>query len=677
MGMKLLSLVLVACLTGGESSLLRSAAGANPIRKVVTMLQNLQKRVEAEGAAEKELFDKYMCYCKNGAGTLGKAIEAANTKMPQVASDIKEAESKKTQTEEELATHQSDRDAAKSAMAQATSIREKEAAEYAKEKADADANIDALTKATAAIEKGVAGGFLQTNAAQVLRRLTLAKEDMMDADRKEIMAFLSSTGSSDYSPQSGEITGILKQLNDEMSKARADATAAEQGAVKSFAELMAAKKKEISAATSAIETKTARVGELGVSIVQMKNDLSDTDEQLMEDKKFSADLQKNCAQKEAEWGEMVKTRGEEIVALSETIKILNDDDALELFKKTLPTPSASFIQVKEGQAARARALKIIRQAARPQLDFIVLAIQGKKIGFEKVIKMIDNMVANLKQEQLDDNNKRETCSRLFDNADDKKKSLERSVEDLETAIADAKEGVSTTATEIEALKEGISTLDKSVAEATEQRKAENADFKELISQNSAAKQLLGMAKNRMNKFYNPKLYKAPPKVELSEAGRIEASMAFVQLHEQDAPAPPPEGPAYAKKSEENSGVLAMIDLLAKDLEKEMTEARTEEKDAQSDYEQTMTDSADKRALDTKALTEKEGTRADLQADLEAHKENKASTAKELGATLQYIHSLHADCDWLLKYFDTRKEARAGEIDALGNAKAVLSGADFN
>merc|ERR1719353_2624077 len=109
----------------------------------------------------------------------------------------------------------------------------------------------------------------------------------------------------------------------------------------------------------------------------------------------------------------------------------------------------------------------------------------------------------------------------------------------------------------------------------------------------------------------------------------------------------------------------------------MTVAKTEEKDSQADYETLLSDSASKRADDSKTLADKQGTLADLQASLEASTENKASATKELGATHQYIQSLHAECDWLLKYFDVRKEARTSEIDALGKAKAVLSGADFS
>merc|ERR1719263_197774 len=102
--------------------------------------------------------------------------------------------------------------------------------------------------------------------------------------------------------------------------------------------------------------------------------------------------------------------------------------------------------------------------------------------------------------------------------------LEHTIGDLETSIADMKSGIETLAEDIKGLEDGIVALDKAVVEATEQRKEEHADFTELMTSNGAAKELIGFAKNRMNKFYNPKLYKAPPKRELSEEDRIAVNM---------------------------------------------------------------------------------------------------------------------------------------------------------
>jgi chromosome segregation ATPase len=679
-------LALSAALAYGET--VHSAA--NPIRKVVTMLQQMQNKVTAEGEKEQKAYDKYMCWCKTGGSDLGKSIADGEAKVGELGSSIKEGEAELAQLAEDLSAHKADRKAAETAIAEATALREKEAAAYKAATDETKSNIAAIEKAVAALEAGMAGGFLQTNAAQVLRNM-LAKQK--DADQ-DVVAFLS--GAQGYAPSSGQITGILKQMHDEMSADVADATATEDAAIKAFNGLIAAKKKEVAALTKMIQEKLEREAALKVSVAEMKNDLGDTAEAIEADKKFLANLEKNCAAKKKEWAVRTAIRAEELVALADTIKVLNDDDALELFKKTLPSASASFAQVTvSADSVKARALAMLRAPHSARVDFIALALRGKKIGFEGVIKMIDEMVATLHQEQKDDDNKKTYCGAELDSSDDKKKGLERSISDLDSAIAKTTEAIAALTESIAALEAGIKALDKSVAEATEQRKEEHADFNDMVAQDSAAKEVLNFAKNRLNKFYNPKLYKAPPKRELSEEDRITVNNGgtlaptaapggiagtgiTVLAQGQVAPPPPPETfGAYAKKSGENAGVIQMIDSLIKDLDKEMTEGKAEEKDAQADYEQAMTDAADKRAADSKSLSEQEGAKADAEAALQQHGADKTAATKELAATNQYIHSLHNECDWLLQYFDTRKEARASEVDSLGKAKAVLSGADYS
>merc|ERR1719183_1194271 len=413
------------------------------------MLQMMEKKVTAEGEKEEEMFKKFMCYCKNSGGDLQKGIDDANVKVPELQSAIEEAEATKTQLNEDLTKHRADREAAKAAMAEATAIRDKEAATFAAYKAEADSNIAALKKAVAAVESGMTG-FLQTSAANSLRKLLQAKDDMVEADRQTLLSFLGAGSDSDYAPQSGDITGILKELDDRMSADLAEESSTESASIKSYNGLMAAKTKEVDANTAAIEAKTVRVGETAVNIENMKNELSDAQRALVEDTKFLADLQKNCATKQSEWDVIVKTRAEELVALSDTIRLLNDDDALELFKKVLPSASASLVQVEVTSAStRIRALDVIHAAqqsskqARQQLNFIALALHGKKVGFQKVLAMIDDMISILKKEQVDDNNKKEFCDIQFDSLDDKKKALERDISDSESEIADAKEVIET------------------------------------------------------------------------------------------------------------------------------------------------------------------------------------------------------------------------------------------
>merc|ERR1719487_215201 len=239
------------------------------------MLQMMQKKVEAEGVKEEELFEKFMCYCKNGKGSLEASIEAAKGKNEQLLASIKETEASLAQTKADLKAAQESRAAAKAAVAKATALREKEASAFAKESGDMKTNIAAMKKATAAIEKGSGGAFLQTSAASMLKQLSITM-DISSMDREILTSFLTQDQSQGYAPQSGQITGILKQMTDTMEKDLASITSDEKTAIKDFNALMAAKTKEINTLTKSIETKIARVGEHGVELVAQKEDLDDT-----------------------------------------------------------------------------------------------------------------------------------------------------------------------------------------------------------------------------------------------------------------------------------------------------------------------------------------------------------------------------------------------------------------
>merc|ERR1719266_1452717 len=321
-----------------------------------------------------------------------------------------------------------------------------------------------------------------------------------------------------------------------MKSVLSDGMKQEEEAIASYEKMMESKGEEVEVLTESINEKMKAVGELAVDIIQMKEDLTDTEAQLMKDQEFLKNLDSSCATKTKEWEERSKTRAEELTALSETIKILNDDDALDLFKKTLPSGSASLVQVQQSRAAlRDKALMVLRRVwrksdehHRPGIDFLVLALTGRKAMnqgmFDKVIGMCDDLVAELKQEQQDDIDKKEYCEKQFDLADDKKKSLERAEKDAENAIEKAKEAIETLTDEIKALEKGIKELDKSVVESTEQRKEENQEFKQLMAADTKAKEILKFAKKRLNKFYNPTL-------ALAQSPKLEATLfAEVGVH---------------------------------------------------------------------------------------------------------------------------------------------------
>merc|ERR1719171_26594 len=511
-------------------------------------------------------------------------------------------------------------------------------------------------------------------------------------------------------------------MKETMEKDFAELNKEEDAAIADFDATVAAKNKEIAAATKAIEEKTARLGEVSVSIVNLKEDLDDTSASLEEDKKMLAELEKSCANKKKAEAEREKVMAQELLALADTIKLLNDDDALDLFKKTLPS-AASFIQMGTASAMEVRhqALATLKAALRRggnkgdyRMNFIALAMTGRKVGFEKVIAMIDDMVVILGKEQVDDDKKKEYCAKEIDKTEDEIKVLKGTVSDLEAAIAEQKDSMAALDEELKTIAKGLADLDQEVAKATTQRKEENAEYTQTLAANNAAMQLIEMAKNRLNKVYNPKLYKAPPKRELTEEERITLNMGGTL-----APTNPPGGIAGSgisaiqeeyddsdglmfaqvasrvrrgdgwemqppalpqtsyQKSEESGGVIAMMDMLKADLAKEIQEMEFTEKDSQSEYETMVKAAAEKRATDLKSVEEKEAARAEVQDELlKLGKEKKLRSVEQMD-TMKALMDLHEDCDWLLENYAGRKEARANEIDALKKAKAVLSGADYS
>jgi len=701
------AVVAFLCLGAVQAATLQFEADAleNPIRRIVSLLQKMQTEVSEEGERDKDLNEKFLCYCEKNDGELSDSTATLRAKIPELESSIEESESLKAQLDAELKQHKLDRENAKASIESATKQREKEAASFADESGELKGNIASCKAAVEALTKGLGGSFLQSQAANTLRNLVLKRAGSMARySRDTLTEFLSTNSGHQYVPVSQEIIGILSQLQEDMEGELSSITKVENDAITQYEGLVSAKEKEIAAATAAIESKTERAGQTAVEIVNLKNDLEDTKEELGADEVFLMELKKSCSSKATEYDERVKARSLELVAIAETIKILNDDDALDLFKKTLPSPSLLQLanRNKDLRAQALAALKKMKDPSNsPDLSLITMALRGKKVGFEKVLKMIDDLVGQLGKEQEDDDAQLKWCSAEFDTSEDTEKDLKRRISGLETKISEAETGIATLIDELAVLKKGIKDTDKAVEEATTQRKDEHKEFVATAAENNAALQLLDVAKNRLNKFYNPGLYVAPtqrpltqeeqiyvnsggadPRIAEAEAAGPPGGIAgtgvtvFTQMRMKDAPPPPPETvDAYAKK--DASGPVALIDKLKRDLEMEVQSAERDEEEAQKDYEEFMSDSVAKRTADSKSITEKEAQKAGLEADLMGAKDIKKEKSDELYATEEYIVQLHGSCDFLMKNFDLRKKARADEVDSLKRAKAVLSGADFS
>merc|ERR1719321_2387170 len=225
--------------------------------------------------------------------------------------------------------------------------------------------------------------------------------------------------------------------------------------------------------------------------------------------------------------ERASLRAQEIAAISEAIGILNDDDALDVFKKAMPSAfvQTAFLQKFDGKSSRAQKAKAIlagiaSKAKSVNLNLMLYTLGSKlkskgRGGFDDVVKMIDDMVVLLGKQQAEDAKQKTYCEDEFEKAADEEAASKTKLAQTDAALSEQTDTIGTLMEEIAALTTSIEALDKSVADATEQRKEEHALYVEQMQMNEAALGLVEKAKNRMQKFYNPTLYKAAPKTERS------------------------------------------------------------------------------------------------------------------------------------------------------------------
>merc|ERR1719172_516817 len=660
--------------------------------------------------AAEEAFEKFMCYCDGNTDGMKKSAEEGAQKAAELSSKLEALKAEKAQLEQELKDHQSSRETAKQDQEKAASIREKENADFVAASADMSTNIAAMKGAIAALEKGM--GLIQMAASQksVLERAVASTTQLDDYQRESVTDFLQGK---DTAQSSGEITGMLKAMLEEMEGDLASAEKDEATAASGFEELSAAKAEEISSATSAIESKTKRAGNVAVEIVQTQDDLEDTEKEVSETQAFLGDLSTQCAQKKADWSERQKMRAEEISAVSEAIKVLNDDDALDLFKKAVPSmvqTGMQFLQKgspKTSMALRAKTVLVSlmqkSQAHATVFSLLSSALKSKSVDFSKITAQIDGMIDVLGKEQADDDKQKVFCDEEFSKSAAEKKETEEKLASLAASIEEMSATVATLKSEIEALSAEIAALDKAVAEATEQRKEEHAAFLQMQAENQAATQLIEAAKNKLYKFYNPTMYKAPERRELTEEERIAVTagapdprdaeeampatgiagtgitvFAQVRSASDAAPPPPPETfGAYTKKTGKSNGVIALMDMMIGDVKTDLTEGEHAEEMAQKDYENLMASSQKTRATNAESITEKESASAEWTEKIENAKTEQASTTEALAKLKEYIAGLHSSCDFLMENYGARKEARTNEVEGLKNAKSVLAGANFS
>jgi hypothetical protein len=460
-----------------------------------------------------------------------------------------------------------------------------------------------------------------------------------------------------YNAQSGEIVGILKQMKEQMEGELKEAQTRESASASAFAEMRAAKQAAIEAGEKMAEQKEDELAKTDNLVAEGKEDLEQTETKLAEDQTFLGNLEKMCASADSAFEKRKESRLEEIKAVAETIEILTSDEARDSMSGTY-----NFLQVSSQNKDRKKAAAILRQVARKthNVDISFLASHVELDAFTKVKKAIDDMISSLKVQQEDEVKKNDYCKDVLQKTEMTIMKTNDLKADLEAKVAELESNIVTFNDEIVAAKAAIKQAQVDLQRASEDRKVENQDFQKTIADQTMTIEVLHKALDRLAQFYDQEF------LQKQSHGRF-------QRHRQTPPVPQME----YKANTGAGGVMSMIEKLISEAKGLVADSRKSENDAQAAYEtlvadtnQDVDDLAAEVTTKTKALAKAEKDKLGAQSDL-------MDTVDELEGLHKYEADVHAECDYVLKNFDVRQEARAQEIEALQQAKQILNGANLS
>jgi len=629
-----------------------------PVTKVINLLKDMQAQLQKEQETDQEVYDKLACWCETNDKEKTEAIDIAQKRITDLVSTIEELTSKSSRLDTEIKALNEEIEKNQDALNKATAIREKELAEFNAEEKDMMQSIQALKNAVTVLSKHHEMPAESLVSVASILKHHMHKAQMSRTQKDAIYGFIQQpAGFQSYAPASGQIFGILKQMKETFESNLSQSQKDELAAQDAYNQLKAAKVAEIDAAKRQVDNKKVELANTDEANAQAKEDLADTRNALSADQKFMLDLKEKCRMTDAEFAERQKARGEEISAVSEAIAILSDDDAHDLFSKTL-----GFVQVNAvldvQKRARRQAVQVLQAEAKKSgsTELAMLASKAQLDAFTDIIEDIDGMVADLKKEQHDEVMHRDFCvEELAEN--DKNTLLETDTKnDLEAQIGSLEANIEALTEDMAQGTAEIKEANVQIKRASEDRELENKEFQQTVADQRASQAILKKALDRLKEVY-----------AFTQASQPTPGAA--------APAAPAGFSAY-KQNEGAGGVLTMIQSVIDDAKKMEAEAIKAEQDSQSAYEAFVKNTNDEIAATQRTITNKSEFKAKAEAELTQAKEDLKATMSELEQLAAYAADVHKSCDFVLQNFEVRQEARQQEMDALANSKAVLSGANI-
>jgi hypothetical protein len=659
------------------------AVGAKnrPVSKVITLLKDMLKQLEKEAEEDEEIYDKMACWCETNDKEKTKSIAEAETRIEDLTTKIEELTANSARLNTEIKNLEKEVAHNQDALSKATALREKQLAEFNAEEKDLLESISALKAAVTVLGKHNGGasllqlprthimGVAATLQHEMHAHASLLQGVLTHTERRAVASFVQSpqdyfdaspTFKQSYAPQSGQIFGILRQMKETFESNLSASQKEEMANQKAYEDLKAAKEEEIAAGQAQIDSKTQELADTDEKNAQAKTDVEDTKASLSADEQFLMMLKEKCQMTDKEWEERQKTRQLEMEAVSKALAVLSGDDAHDLFTKTFNPALLQRSQLEHSERRQAAAKLLSAVALKvhnPRLS--TLAYQVKLDAFTRVKKAIDDMVAQLLKEKADEIKHKDFCVDEFNSNQQQTETKEREKKDLIAKIEDLDMTIKALTEAIDTLKSEIAEMQVQLKRAGEDREKQNKEFQSTVADQRDTQRLLKAALNVLQDFY----------------GKAEGKASLIQKQEPVGPPPPPGFEAY-KNNAASGGVMSMIQQIISDAKAMEAEAIRSEEDAQKAYEDFVKDTNLSIEAKSKDIVNKSEEKAKAEIELVETKESKEAVMLELEQLSNYNAELHQSCDFVLKNFDLRQTARDEEVEALRQAKAILSGAKF-
>jgi len=535
------------------------------------------------------------------------------------------------------------------ALDTATHLRNQQNAEFNDDMKRLTEDLDAAKNAGIAFSSH--GNFLQVPAQvkPVLQQI-MSKQSarLSSSDKETLEAFFQQDPAGPVESVIGVLDGLKDQFTADIQTVKDD----EAVQVKQFEELSTAKKEQIQAGSKQIENKKEEKANADEERAHKSQEIKDTQAQIGADADFEAEVKAQCATMDAQWDERSKTRAEELEAISKAVAILDGEDAHDTFAKSL-----SFFQKSKTSSLDEAAATL--RAAGKKLDsrLMTLALRMKIDSFPKVKEAMDDMVSALKKEQQDEIAQKDFCVKSF-----RENQLEQEDEAREKDALMAKEttfgnALKTAQAEIQSITKEIEELKKQLQLASQNREEENKEFQAVVAEQRQTQILLKQALNVLGKFYNSN------------------SLAQLQSNVQASPKAPPGFKDYNANGK-SFGVMGMLQQILSDTAAMEAEGTRAEKSAQVAYESFAKDTTASVEKKEEALSDKTEEKAKAEKDVVQARKSREGAEAELEGLADTKAQLHESCDFLMTNFQTRQDARQEELDSIGKAKQILSGATF-